>query len=73
MDIAKIAWQARIASRHLDRRTIAVPESMKGKDKLRFDHWECSQIMANVLLDLLTSQDRAIVESLAKERPITWF
>jgi hypothetical protein len=28
MDIAKIAWQARIASRHLDRRTIAVPESM---------------------------------------------
>ena len=98
MDIAKLAWQAQIAKRHFDRRTIAVPESMKGGNRLLFDHWECSQIMAvvieedtaklyypsinnpserggayNVPLDLLTLGDRAIVESLAKERPITWF
>ena len=98
MDIAKIAWQAQIAKRYFDRRTIAVPESMKGGDRLLFDHWECSQIMAVVIeegtaklyypsftnpskrggayivpIDLLAQTDRAIVESLAKERPITWF
>ena len=34
MDIAKLAWQAQIAKRHFDRRTIAVPESMKGGDPI---------------------------------------